>query len=564
MDGGKSALDSFGKNSILFIVVGYYYDYNFNNRFMMQILNLLFQFLFVVAVAPFAVGLVRFFKARFQGRKGASPFLTYVALATLFRKEMVFPKASSWVFRAVPFVVLASSLCAAFLVPTIFHTNDAVFTSDFLVVAGILMIGSIFLVLGGLDPGSAFGGMGASREMTISALLEPTMVMVFGAFALVSHSFTIDGMTAHSLFSLNPFLILSVAALIMLALGENARYPVDNPATHLELTMVHEAMILEYSGPFLAILEYASAIKLTVFSFLIANFIFPQTLLDPNVFAVDGIIFGMMAGVSKVAVVMIFLALLESVIAKMRFYRIHEYVSISFFVAFFGLTAAILAASVDFVGNYYTFFVALAVFFTVLIFGNLRTRPVLRYYVLSSLSIALIAVSLGFSGVEGAEHLFFFAIFTVLVKVFGVPFFIGGMLKKYDKTNQAKAFLRPASSYLFSAVILAVAFFLTMRIPLVGGVSWISILFASVALILMGISKMVVMRNVCSQIIGLLVLENGLALFTLVTVKTLPTVVEAGIFAITLISVFVLSKLSTYIRELYGSTDTEELRNLTD
>lgn len=529
----------------------------------MQISNLLIQFLFIVAAAPFAAGLVRFIKARFQGRKGASPFLAYVSLATLFKKEMVFPKASSWVFRVVPFVVLASSLCFAFLVPTIFHSGNLIFTSDFLVVAGVLMFGSIFLVLGGLDSGSAFGGMGASREMTIAALLEPTMIMVFAAFGLLSHSFTIDGMMVSGLISANPFLILSIVALVLLALGENARYPVDNPATHLELTMVHEAMILEYSGPFLAMLEYASAIKLTVFSFLICNFIFPGTLLDPAV-GISGIAAGIILGIIKVIAVMALLALLESVIVKMRFYRINEFVSISFFVAFFGMAAAVLAKSMDFISNYYTFFVALTILFTVLIFGNLRTRPVLRYYIFSSLSIAGIAASLGFSEIQDAAHLFFFAAVTILVKVFGVPFLIKGMLKKYDKTNQAKTFLRPASSYLLAAIILVVAFFVTIRIPLVGGIAWVSILFASIALILMGTMKMVIMRNICSQIIGLLVLENGLALFTLVTVKTLPVVVELGIFAVTLISVFVLSKLSTHIRELYGSTDTEELRNLID
>lgn len=529
----------------------------------MQITNIIIQFIFVAAVAPFAAGFVRLVKARLQGRKGASPFLEYAALATLLKKEMVIPSASSWVFRLVPFVVLASSLCFAFLVPTIFHLGSLAGMSDFLVIAGILMTGSVFLVLGGLDPGSAFGGMGASREMTIAALLEPTMIMVFAAFGFVTNSFTIDGMMVEGIIMTNPFLLLSVVGLVMLALGENARYPVDNPATHLELTMVHEAMILEYSGPYLAMLEYASAIKLTVFAFLVSNLIFPGSLQIAGA-GIPAVISGLLLAVLKITIVMALLALLESTIVKMRFYRMQEYVSVSFFAAFFGMAAAVLSQQVDFLVNYTVFFVSLTILFTVFVFGNLRITPVLRYYVFSSLAIAGIAASLGFSDIGEAKHMFFFALVTVLVKAVCVPLVIMYAVNRYEKINQFQTFLRPASSYLLSGVIIAIAFFVTSRISLIEGPVWPGILFASIALIMLGIMKMVIMRNIYSQIIGLLVLENGLALFTLVTVKTLPVVIELGIFAITLASVFILAKLSTNIKELYGSTDTEELRNLVD
>src|SRR6185369_3904426 len=174
--------------------------------------------------------MVRFVKARFQGRKGASPFLPYVTFATLARKEMVIPDASSWIFRAVPFVVFSTAVGLSFFLPLIFQGASLAPLSDFLVIAGILVIGSIFLVLGGLDPGSAFGGMGSSREMTIAALLEPTVIMIFSAMSFATGSMTIDGMVSAATVFSHPYLLLLVAALVLVALAENARYPVDNPA----------------------------------------------------------------------------------------------------------------------------------------------------------------------------------------------------------------------------------------------------------------------------------------------------------------------------------------------
>jgi len=156
---------------------------------MNQIIAILIQIIFVLIIAPFASGLVRFFKARLQGRKGASPFLPYITLATLLRKEMVISETTSWIFRVVPFVVLSSVIFLSAVIPLIFSGISNVFMSDFLVIAGILSIGSIFLVLGGLDAGSAFGGMGSSREMTISALLEPVIIMIFATVSFVTKDF---------------------------------------------------------------------------------------------------------------------------------------------------------------------------------------------------------------------------------------------------------------------------------------------------------------------------------------------------------------------------------------
>ncbi|TAK96119.1 hypothetical protein EPO05_02540 [Patescibacteria group bacterium] len=530
---------------------------------MTAVYPIVIQFIFVLLIAPFAAGLVRFVKARLQGRQGASPFLPYLTLLTLLKKEMVLPSASSWIFRAAPLIVLASALGLALIVPTIFLGGALANMSDFLIVGGILMLGSIFLVLGGLDPGSAFGGMGSSREMTMAALLEPTLIMIFATYSFVSGFFTLDGMLSQSLILSSPFLLLSILALVLLALGENARYPVDNPATHLELTMIHEAMILEYSGPYLAILEYASMIKLSVFAFLIGNFIFPTSLVSIGV-GPAGIMVALGYALVKIVVIMSLLALLESAIVKMRFYRMNEYATVSFVTAFFGMAAALFSGFLGTSVSYETFFAALAVFFAVFLFGSIRARSVMRYYMLSSLAIAAIAIALSRIDGAGAEHLYFFALGTVLVKVLIVPAFIAYIMNHYKSLAQLQTFLKPTPSYFLAIVILIVAFFAISSVHFLNVIKLSSVLYAAVTLLILGVVKMIINRNVFSQIIGLLVLENGLALFTLVTIQTFPIFIELGIFAVTLISVFILAKLSSNIKELYGSTDTEELRNLTD
>lgn len=296
----------------------------------------LIQGILILALAPFSMGLVRMVKARMQGRHGASPFLPYFTIATLLKKEMVISTSTSWVFRLVPFVVLGTTLFLVLVLPLIGIDGALAPLSDFIVVAAVLAIGAVFLVLGGFDSASAFGGMGSAREMTIASLIEPTIIVTFAAFALANGSTSINDMVT----SFQPVLALSIMSLILVALAENARYPVDNPATHLELTMVHEAMVLEYSGPYLAMLEYASALKLTIFTVLIANLLFPNWIFVT--YSLPSAIFGAIVMlVVKLTVGMFLLGLLESSIAKMRFFRMQEYLSIAFFVALGGLVVVL-------------------------------------------------------------------------------------------------------------------------------------------------------------------------------------------------------------------------------
>jgi formate hydrogenlyase subunit 4 len=304
----------------------------------------LFQLVLVVALGPLASGLVRKVKARLQGRQGPPVLLPYWTLLTLMRKETVLSPSTSWVFRAAPFVVLATSLMSAAVLPLVARGGAAAPLSHLLMVAGLWMLGAVFLVLAGIDSASTFGGMGASREMTISAFLEPAVVVAFAAFAVASGSPTVDGMldVAGTGLAAHPWLLPAVAALALVALGENARYPVDNPATHLELTMVHEAMVIEYSGPLLALMELAAMVKLAVFALLVANLVVPAGMAAPWAGPVTLALSPVVAAL-KLGAVMTLLGLLESSMAKLRFYGLPEYFFGSLFLGLTSLALGLLA-----------------------------------------------------------------------------------------------------------------------------------------------------------------------------------------------------------------------------
>lgn len=315
---------------------------------MNSLLSTLLSFVALVVTAPLSIGIVRKCKARFQNRVGASIFQPYYALASLCRKEMTITKRSSWVFRAVPFVVLGSALALALFIPALGSGSWVAERTSIFLIAATLAIGSLFLVFGGMDVASAFGGMGSSREMTLAALVEPAIVLVLVTFSLATNAWNMDGMIgAFALtgwYATRPFLIVSLVSLAFVCLAENARYPVDNPATHLELTMVHEAMILEYSGPYLAMLEMASAIKFVVLGTLFMNILFPFGLVTAAS-GIGSVLLAVIFFLAKVFLVSFFVAFLESTIAKMRFYRMQEYMATAYAFALAGFLLVVTFAT---------------------------------------------------------------------------------------------------------------------------------------------------------------------------------------------------------------------------
>jgi formate hydrogenlyase subunit 4 len=299
------------------------------------------QMLLVLALAPLLAGYVRKLKALLVGRQGPPLVQPYRDLAKLLRKDVVLAHSASWVFRVAPYLVFAATWVAAALVPT-FATGLAFsYAVDMIAIVALLGSARFMLALAGLDVGTSFGGIGASREMMIASLAEPAMLMVVFTLSLLAGSTQLSSIAAFMQgpdVGLRVSLALALIALVMVAIAENARIPVDNPATHLELTMVHEAMILEYSGRHLALIEAASFVKLLLYVSVIA------CVFSPWGIAVSGegfaaYLVGLAAYVAKLAVAGTLLAVFETAVAKMRVFRVSDFLGAALML---GLLAALL------------------------------------------------------------------------------------------------------------------------------------------------------------------------------------------------------------------------------
>jgi len=300
------------------------------------------ELLLLVVLAPAVVGYVRWMKARLQGRRGAGILQPYRYLRKTFAKGMVIADSASWIFHVVPCVVAGSTVAAASLVPVVSAYHPADLMGDLFALMALLILGTIFLALGGLDPGTAFGGMGSSREMTVAALTEPTLAISVLALALTAGSTSLGAITgtvlANPSYAIGPGHALALAAFLIAMLAETGRLPVDNPATHLELTMIHEAMILEYSGPYLALIEWAAALKLTLLLVLAANLFLPWGIGSTN--GGGALAVGLGAVLLKLVLLATLLAVLETRVAKLRLFRVPELLAVSFTLALLAATSS--------------------------------------------------------------------------------------------------------------------------------------------------------------------------------------------------------------------------------
>jgi formate hydrogenlyase subunit 4 len=296
------------------------------------------QMALVLLVAPLLTGLVRKLKARLVRRQGPSVFQPYRDLLRLLRKEVVLAENASWLFRVAPYLIFSATWVAAALVPTFATGLVFSWSADLIAIIALLGSARFFTALAGLDIGTSFGGIGSSREMLIGTLAEPAMIMIVFTLALIAGSTQLSTMADYMLspaVGLRVSLGLALIALIMVAIAENARIPIDNPATHLELTMVHEAMVLEYSGRHLAMIELAAALKLQLYVSLIACLFVPWGLArdgeGPAAYAI-----GIGAFVLKLAVGGLLLALFETSIAKMRVFRVPEFLGAALMLGLLG------------------------------------------------------------------------------------------------------------------------------------------------------------------------------------------------------------------------------------
>jgi len=308
---------------------------------MAVILDLLVQgaeMTLVLVLAPLLTGYVRKVKARLLRRRGASVFQPYRDLLRLLRKDVVVAENASWLFRVSPYMIFAATWVAAALVPTFAAGLMFSWTADLIALIALLASARFFLALAGMDVGTSFGGICSSREVMIASLAEPAMLLIVFTLALVAGSTqlsTVAAFMASPEVGLRVSLGLALMALIMVAIAENGRIPIDNPATHLELTMVHEAMVLEYSGRHLAMIEFAASLKLLLYVSLIACVFAPWGLALPGAGPAAYAI-GAAAYVVKLAAAGFLVALFETAVAKMRVFRVPEFLGAALMLGFLG------------------------------------------------------------------------------------------------------------------------------------------------------------------------------------------------------------------------------------
>jgi formate hydrogenlyase subunit 4 len=296
------------------------------------------QMLLVLALAPLLTGVVRKVKARLNRRQGASVIQPYRDLRRLLGKEVVLADNASWLFRVAPYLIFAVTWVAAALIPTFATGLIFSWSGDLIAITALLGSARFLLALAGMDIGTSFGGLGASREVMIASLAEPAMLMIAVTLALIAGSTQLSTIAEVMLNfgTLRVSLAMALVAFIIVAVAENGRIPVDNPATHLELTMVHEAMVLEYSGRHLAMIELASALKLLLYVSAIACLFLPWGLATGNA-GIGAYAIGIVTYLGKLALGAGALAVFETSIAKMRVFRVPSFLGAALMLGLLGV-----------------------------------------------------------------------------------------------------------------------------------------------------------------------------------------------------------------------------------
>lgn len=310
------------------------------NFFIYAILNTLF----VLIISPLLTTIIKKVKAYTQGRKGPSLFQAYYSLGKLLSKETIYSSNSSLIMRITPLINFVFLLAASLSVPLLFIPEQTAGIGNVMLFLYLLVGAKFFMALAGLDAGSTFGGMGSSREMTLSAIIEPVIIVSFAALGFVLNTTNLHEMfTATSISTVlaNPPLILITISLFIILIVETSRVPVDNPETHLELTMIHEAMLLEYTGPNLALMEMTHAIKQALIIGIIVNIVFPWGL--STTLSAAGIAVAAVAFLAKAAIASAVVGFIESAAAKSRLFRLPGLFMLAFFFSFLTVVLELLS-----------------------------------------------------------------------------------------------------------------------------------------------------------------------------------------------------------------------------
>ncbi|TAN59596.1 formate hydrogenlyase [bacterium] len=296
------------------------------------------QVFIVLLAGPLLVGWVRVLKCWAQGRASAGVFQPYRDLSKLFVKDVVLAHNASWIFRSAPYVFFGSTLMAGAVIPIVTTGVPLSATADIIALVALFALGRFFIALAGMDIGTAFGGMGSSREMMVASLAEPALLMSVFTVSLVAGSTSlthiVEAVTS-GIVMLRPSLAFALLAFALIIIAETGRIPIDNPATHLELTMIHEAMILEYSGRHLALIEWAGMMKLFLYFALCTALFFPWGIAGAGSFTMAAWALGALA--LKLVVFGFLIVLVETPLAKMRIFRVPEFLGMAFLFATLGM-----------------------------------------------------------------------------------------------------------------------------------------------------------------------------------------------------------------------------------
>ena len=299
-----------------------------------------YQIFLIIVLAPLLTGIIKKTKAFFQTRKGPSIFQPYFDLYKYMQKESVVSEHTSWIFRVTPLIYLSSMLVVAAIVPVVATQSFLGFTGDLILIVYLFALARFFLALAGLDAGSAFGGMGSSREMAVAAIAEPAFMLPLFTMAIAAGTTNLAGIVQSVLNGGAGILtlahLMSFVALFVVAVAETGRIPVDNPDTHLELTMIHEGMMLEYSGKHLALLSVAVSIKQLLIFTLLINLFFPWGIVLVSG-GIGALLIGTLVFILKIVVIGIIMAVVETSFAKTRLFKVPDLLLGSFLIGLIGL-----------------------------------------------------------------------------------------------------------------------------------------------------------------------------------------------------------------------------------
>lgn len=312
---------------------------------------MLVQILFIIIFAPLLTGIIKKTKAVFQLRKGASVFQPYRDLIKLFRKEAIVSYNASWIFSATPVISFAAIIVTSVLIPIWTTSLPLGFAGDIIAIIYLFALARFFIALAGLDTASAFGGMGSSREMFVASLVEPGMMLSIFAIAANTSSTSLSHITqnvsAYGIEIITPSYLLAFLAFYILIIAETGRIPVDNPTTHLELTMIHEAMLLEYSGKQLALIELTTMIKhLLVYSLFASVFIPWGIFSDTSMLTGSAIASSVIFYLIKIMIIGVCVSLTELSTAKWRLFRLPELLSISLMLSLLSIVSFVIVRGV--------------------------------------------------------------------------------------------------------------------------------------------------------------------------------------------------------------------------